>query len=175
MGRLGLAPTDRRGYEAYMEGRVLELGRKGEAQGIGGAVETPAAGLVRGRGELPGETGVVFGRSAGRAAAGVYHSGQAKDAHDEAAASGDWASLGGAGTERCRTGADAQECAGEDGAGLVAAAAHDGAVALGERAIGHGALYAGEPGHYPNPAPAGAKARQLKRLLRRVARNQTAA
>jgi hypothetical protein len=28
MGGLGLASEDRRGYEAYLEGRVLELGRK---------------------------------------------------------------------------------------------------------------------------------------------------
>ena len=42
-----------------------------------------------------------------------------------------------------------QERGGESGGGLVVAAVHDGVAAVGKRAIGDGALYAGDPG---NPA-----------------------
>ena len=85
MGRLGLAPADRRGYEAYMEGRVLELGRKARRKELEAQWKPLRRGwYVGGASFLERLEAYLDGALEGRQR--ESHSGQAKDAHDEAAA-----------------------------------------------------------------------------------------
>ena len=79
------------------------------------------------------------------------HSGGAKRAHGEAAAEGPAGGrVGGPGLECEGIAEIAQERPGENGAGLVAAGADDGVVALGEPGTGHGALHARDAGGEPD-------------------------
>ena len=85
MGNLGLALGDRKGYEAYMEGRVLELGIRSGRK----ALEVEWKRIRRGwylgddgfRGQMLKMVKATFGK--GRAAS---YLGQAKRAHGEAEA-----------------------------------------------------------------------------------------
>jgi REP element-mobilizing transposase RayT len=85
MGSLGLRPTDRRGYEAYLEGRVLELASKAGRKELDAQWKALRRGWYVGRESFLEKLekyldGAVEGRRR------ESHSGQAKTAHDEAAA-----------------------------------------------------------------------------------------
>ena len=85
MGSLGLRPTDRRGYEAYIEGRVLELASKAGCKELDAQWKALRRGWYVGRESFLEKLekyldGAVEGRRR------ESHSGQAKAAHDEAAA-----------------------------------------------------------------------------------------
>jgi putative transposase len=85
MGNLGLAPADRRGYEAYIEGRVLELGSKA------GRKELDEQWKALRRGWYVGSESFVekLEKYLDKALDGrrrESHSGQARAAHDQAAA-----------------------------------------------------------------------------------------
>ena len=85
MGRLGLAPADRRGYEAYMEGRVLELGRKARRKELEARWKALRRGWYVGGASFLERLEAYLDRALeGRQR--ESHSGQAKDAHDEAVA-----------------------------------------------------------------------------------------
>ena len=85
LGSLGLVPEKSRGYEAYMEGRVLELGKKARRQELEEQWKPLRRGWYVG-GESFGEklAGYLDGALQGRRR--ESHSGKAKVAHDEAAA-----------------------------------------------------------------------------------------
>jgi putative transposase len=85
MGSLRFGPTDRRGYEAYLEGRVLELGSKAGRQRLDREWKTLRRGWYVG-GEAFREKleGYLEGAMKGRQR--ESQSGEAKAAHDEAAA-----------------------------------------------------------------------------------------
>ena len=85
MGSLGFGPKDVKGYEAYIEGRVLELGSKA------GRKELDEAWKALRRGWYVGDEGFAdkLKEHLGLAMKGrrrESHSGEAKAAHDEAAA-----------------------------------------------------------------------------------------
>ncbi len=85
MGSLGLRPEDRRGYEAYIEGRVLELGTKAGRKEVEAEWKVLRRGwYVGGESFLKKLEGYWDGAVEGRQR--ESHSGQAKSAHDEAAA-----------------------------------------------------------------------------------------
>ena len=86
MGSLGLRPTDRRGYEAYLEGRVLELAQQSRTQGAGCAMEGLAARLVCRARKLFGEVGKVPGRCGGEDAGGNHTADRPKPRMTQAAA-----------------------------------------------------------------------------------------
>lgn len=85
MGSLGLGPSDAKGYEAYIEGRVLELGIKGRRKELEEQWKELRRGWYVGgesfRDKLTGylEKMTLGGRR-------ESHSGPAKAAHDQAAA-----------------------------------------------------------------------------------------
>jgi REP element-mobilizing transposase RayT len=85
MGSLRLRPNDLKGYEAYIEGRVLELVTKAGCQGLAEEWETLRRGwYLGGEGFLE-----KLERYLGEAIEGRQresHSGEARAAHDEAAA-----------------------------------------------------------------------------------------
>jgi putative transposase len=85
MGDLGLEPGDRKGYEAYMEGRVLELGIKAGRKELEGEWKRIRRGWYLGddgfQGRLLKMVKATFGK--GRAAS---YLGQAKRAHGESEA-----------------------------------------------------------------------------------------
>ncbi|MGO8764280.1 MAG: transposase [Limisphaerales bacterium] len=85
MGSLGLRPGDRRGYEAYLEGRVLELGMEAGRKELEGAWKAVRRGWYLGE---PAFLEMLEGWLA-RAARGrrrESQSGGAREAHDVAAA-----------------------------------------------------------------------------------------
>ena len=101
---------------------------------------------------IEGPAGVAGGREAARIADWRGQWGSRRGGGESAAGDG-------AGGPRCgRDGAaeTAQERAGENGAGVVAAGADDGLAALGEGGSGNGALPAGDAGRQP----AGAQTRK---------------
>ncbi len=85
LGSLGLGPKDTRGYESYLEGRVLELGTQAGRQELEGQWRGLRRGWYVGGGSF-------LEKLEGRLEAGMRgrrresHSGGAKAAHDEAAA-----------------------------------------------------------------------------------------
>lgn len=85
MGSLGLGPEDRRGYEAYIEGRVLELGTRAGRKELEAQWKALRRGwYVGGARFLAKLEGYLEGAIQGRQR--ESHSGQAKGAHDQAAA-----------------------------------------------------------------------------------------
>jgi REP element-mobilizing transposase RayT len=85
MGSLRLGPEDRRGYEAYIEGRVLELGSKAGRKELDGQWKALRRGwYVGGESFRDKLEGYLEGAVAGRRR--ESQSGPAKAAHDEAAA-----------------------------------------------------------------------------------------
>ena len=84
-GSLGLRPEDRRGYEAYMEGRVLELGSKAGRKALDVQWKALRRGWYLGGGSfLEKLEGYLEGAVAGRRR--ESQSGRAKARHDEGAA-----------------------------------------------------------------------------------------
>ena len=85
LGNLGLEPGDRKGYEAYMEGRVLELGIRAGRKALEGEWKRIRRGWYLGgdgfRGRMLKMVKATFGK--GRAAS---YLGQAKRAHGESEA-----------------------------------------------------------------------------------------
>jgi hypothetical protein len=85
MGSLRLGPNDTRGYEACIEGRVLEPGAKAGRKELEAEWKALRRGWhVGGEGFLDKLRGYLDGAREGRRR--ESHSGQAKAAHDEAAA-----------------------------------------------------------------------------------------
>lgn len=85
MGSLHLDPQDNRGYEAYLEGRVLELATKSGRQELEAEWKALRRGwYIGGEAFLERLEGYLEGAMAGRQR--ESHSGEAKQAHDEAAA-----------------------------------------------------------------------------------------
>ena len=85
LGSLGLKPGQRRGDEAYWEGRVWELGRKAGREGLEEQWQALRRGWYVG---APTFLEKLAGRlaSAGRGRRPESHSGGAREAHDAAAA-----------------------------------------------------------------------------------------
>jgi hypothetical protein len=84
MGSLGLGPKEVKGYETYIEGRVLELASAAGRKAADAEWKTLRRGWYVGGESFPGQLekymdGVVEGRRR------ESHSGEAKAAHDEAA------------------------------------------------------------------------------------------
>ena len=88
------------------------------------------------------------------------HSGEAKRAHDEAAAERERVGTGISGIgPQAAVGGVERERSGEGGAGLVASATNDGVAAVGERTLVHGPLHAGDTGGQPGGASARSEAK----------------
>ncbi len=85
MGNLGLEPGDRKGYEAYMEGRVLELGIKAGSKALESEWKRIRRGWYLGGDGFRGRMLKMVKATIGKGCAASYL-GQAKRAHGEAEA-----------------------------------------------------------------------------------------
>ncbi len=85
MGNLGLEPGDRKGYEAYMEGRVLELGIKAGRKALEGEWKRIRRGWYLGDDGFRGRMLKMVKASVGKGR-GASYLGQAKRAHGESEA-----------------------------------------------------------------------------------------
>ncbi len=151
MQSLGLGPRDGRGYEAYLEGRVLELASKAGRKELEQQWKTLRRGwYVGGQSFLEKLEGYLDGAVRGRQRESL--SGGAKARHDLAAAERALAEGLRALELSDRQLAQLARGGGEGGAGLVAAPAHDRASALGQPAVGDGSLQPGHAGSQPDAA-----------------------
>jgi REP element-mobilizing transposase RayT len=85
MGNLGLEPEDRKGYEAYMEGRVLELGIRAGRKALEGEWKRIRRGWYLGDDGFRGRMLKMVKATVGKGRAASYL-GQAKRAHGESEA-----------------------------------------------------------------------------------------
>ena len=152
MGNLGLPPEERKGYEAYIEGRVLELGLKRGRKELAEEWKAIRRGWYVGGTEFKERMLALVEQPLRQGRSGSY-SGEAKRAHGEAEAERLLA-RGLAALELAArpTGGDEEGSLGKGGVGVVVVPAHHGAAALGERAVGDGRRITSDAGHWPAEA-----------------------